>query len=301
MKKFIKKIFIYICILSSLFLVTLIYIYVISGKPTTINDFLYHYQVDKIQSTKPLNTVFLGDSSLGNSINCDSFSVYTVISCVNLALSGVYGYEGTYNMLKKTLKYHPEVKNIVLMHSIDMMTRSVSIKGYAYSMSSITDFNELNLKEKAKTVMAFLQIKDNIFSISNSIFLGKKIDSEVLHDGYIKQVAKVDFTDKEETFTISQIKNDKIKFLKKIVDLCKKQNINLIYLHGPIYNKTAELSTGYLTEVNNKIKETGVTLVDTIISGTNNDFGDEPDHVIPEKKYFYTKIYADILNSLLIK
>ena len=62
---------------------------------------LYNYQLKKLSTEEDVDTIFIGDSSLGNSINADLFSAQGATKALNLALTGNYGYAGSYNMLKK--------------------------------------------------------------------------------------------------------------------------------------------------------------------------------------------------------
>ncbi len=65
---------------------------------------LYDYQLKKLSTQEDVDTIFIGDSSLGNAINADLISRQGSIKALNLALNGNYGYAGPYNMLKKNSK-----------------------------------------------------------------------------------------------------------------------------------------------------------------------------------------------------
>ena len=53
---------------------------------------LNNYQIKKTQTLQNIDTVFVGDSSLGNALDAQHFSSLSGKDSVNLALTGLYGY-----------------------------------------------------------------------------------------------------------------------------------------------------------------------------------------------------------------
>jgi len=88
---------------------------------------LYQYQVGKISQADKFDTIFIGDSSLGNLIDAEYFSEETGQKAMNLALMGSYGYAGSYNMLKRAYAKNPDLKNVFYYSNIGyVLQRSVS-------------------------------------------------------------------------------------------------------------------------------------------------------------------------------
>ncbi len=271
-------------------------VYFLILKKTSIPyDYLYKYQINKIKISQNVATVFIGDSSLGNCIDGDYFSSITNSNSINLALTGMYGYAGSYNMLKKAISHNPLLKNVVIMQTIDMQARPISFKGYAFTMSSYFDFKELSVEYKLKSLMAFADVRDPIFIFFRNLFSIQKNNNDLLKNDYIKQGAKKDFSNSENCFYPNQINSESNYFLIKIKKLCEDKGLNLIYIYGPLYARTVDCSQEYIKASNKSIQSTGVLLIDEIKSVNNCDLGDSQDHILPEKKHLYTKIYADIL------
>ena len=67
--------------------------------------------------------IFVGDSSLGNSINAELFSEKSGKKAENYALTGSLGFKASYNMMKTVHDYNPNLKTVVIVQTIDMFTR----------------------------------------------------------------------------------------------------------------------------------------------------------------------------------
>ena len=300
MNIFIKKIIIFFTIYLFIHLSAILYFFIIKTEAKTVYDFLYKYQVEKIKTTSTVETVFIGDSSLGNSIDSNLFSKIAKTKSINIALTGMYGYAGSFNMLKKTIASHPELTNVVITQTLDMQMRKVSLQGYAYTMSDYSDFQELSLKHKLKTIYSFTKIRQFIFASLEILIKDKKINNDVLKNDYIKQGNPIKLDVDITPFNPVRINKKKNFFLKKIVELCKNKNLNLIYAYGPLNNKIVESSKKYIQTSNSNIVSTNITLMENVIPIENADLGDSNDHIRPEAKQKYTAIYAKILKPHLI-
>ena len=76
-------------------------------------------------------------------------------------------------------------------------------------------------------------------------------------------------------------------FLEKIVELCKKENINAIYLHGPLAKTILDKSGVYISNINEIISKTGITLINQVPEITYEKIGDDTNHVSNEYKKEY--------------
>jgi len=260
---------------------------------------LYDYQMSKIREYRDVNTVFLGDSSLGNAINSECFTSLSGLKSVNLALTAMYGYAGGYNMLKKISKNNP-LKNVIMLQAIDMQKRETAYDGYIYTIEEFSDFLELSFYEKIETIRYGVNILlsfNNLKRIFIYYILGRR-QSHVIKNDYVAQDTFV-ISPKDSKPLTPEINPDKIRFLKKIIFFCKKRNINLIYIHGPILENTGRASLNYISMANKAIRKSGVTLVDMPIFIPYTKIGDSEDHVHPRYKDEFTRIYFELLRNRL--
>jgi hypothetical protein len=262
---------------------------------TAVYQYLYDYQLNKTKKNTIYSNLLIGDSSLGNAIDSDEFSRLSSQPTINSALTGFYGYAGSYNILKTTHKLHPELKNVVIMQTLEMQTRKVSMAGYVRTVNSISDFTELELNDKVH----FLK---NYISYIKSIPVQFPRNKEsLIYNDYIKQ-NRIHEPDKiQKPFDKNNINPKKNKFLMKIIDYCSKNNINFIYAHGPIYQEKLEISRSYVIAVNKNLAHTGITLIRTPIGIQRNHLGDNIDHINPLYKKEYTSMYYELIKGNLIK
>ena len=282
---------------GTLFLIIYLFLVVLAAKSifiehSGIHNYLYRYQVEKIHSSSDCNTIFIGDSSLGNAINSDHFAEMSGLSSMNLALTGDYGYAGSYNMLKKAHSYHPDLRNVIVMHTVDMSTRGVSFGGYAKTITNLRDIIELSFRDM-KIVLPML------FDLSD-VHLAEQYDyaSYISHD-YVRQGGKNDFEGHEIEITENKLNRNKGYFLKKIVAYCDVNDLNLVYVHGPLYDGSLSLSGQFIQAANHSISSTGIELAELAIGVPNAKLGDSDDHVNPQFKDEYTSIYYRLIAPLL--
>jgi len=259
---------------------------------------LYLYQINKLHQYKSkIDTIFIGDSSLGNAINSSLFNSLTGLNSSNLALTGLYGYAGSYNMLKKAVK-HNKIKNVIIINTLDMMSRPVAYDGYMYSMETLSDFTELTIQEKVEILKISI---DNFFSVNNfkRILTFNKIQKRKkmpIEKDYIKQTKKMNIKKIKKITRMHTIK-EKTNFLKKIINYSKKQNINLLYIHGPHFDNIDKKD---IKKINTIIKETGIKFIENIYYLSREKVGDSLDHVHPAYKDMITKQYIKYIKDKLV-
>lgn len=102
------------------------------------NFFIFKYQKAKLESPRgQIHTIFVGDSSLGHSINARMFSELSGQESLNLALSGRYTLLGSLNMVRRTLAY-TRPRNVVIMHTTDTLSRNVELSAYFLTIPSLS-------------------------------------------------------------------------------------------------------------------------------------------------------------------
>lgn len=262
---------------------------------------LYAYQLDKITQAENVETVFIGDSSLGNAINAELYTELSGSKAINISLTGIYGYAGSYNMMKKVISQ--ETKNVVLMQTLDILKREVSYEGYLMTLGNLDDVMELSYVERNKLLSSFFKLvtsPDNLYKIIESYFKKKSL-GEIIENDYVKQGAPLKIGD-HRGFSLRANK-DKTYFIRKIIAYCKNNNINLTYTHGPIHETIGRQSSeyinkinGYLTQLNNHDTTPNLTIITDIILIDDLHIGDNRDHVHPNYKNLYTEKYFKLIN-----
>lgn len=259
---------------------------------------LYNHQTRKIAELKDIDTVFVGDSSLGNSIDADLFSKETGTRSANLALTGHYSYAGACNILKR-MEGNP-VKNVVVMATIDTFIRDTSYGGYLLTLTDRTDFQELSRDEQSRIVSAFYDmiLSSGNFKVTLKSLLGFGKRGFEIEADYIRQNAPIDPRE-YPPFEKSHINPDKTRFLKKLLQYCKDRNIRVIHVHGPIYEGMGARSPEYVEEANRILSETDALIIPDLTLIPLEEIGDSADHVAPKFKARYTERYARLLSPYL--
>jgi hypothetical protein len=262
-------------------------------------QYLYRYQLDKLFDCNEIETIFVGDSSLGNAIDAELFSKLSSSESLNLSLTIRYGYAGSYNMIKKAIKNY-DIKNIIVVHTLDVLNRPTSYDGYLYSMDLIDDFIDLDREEKGKLISAFynttLSANNLLKIVKYYMGMSKK---NIIEKDFIKQGEKIDINETDESLAGS-INSDKTRFLFKIKQLSKENNINLMYVHGPVWEPVGKISTQHIKKVNTIIADTGVKLIPNVTLIKTDHIGDTQFHVLPENKEEYTLKYYALIKDHLI-
>lgn len=258
----------------------------------------YNYQLRKIADLEGVETVFVGDSSMGNSIDAEHFSRQSGTRSANLALTGLYGYAGSYNMLKR-MEDHP-VENVVIMTTPDTFSRGVSYGGYLLTMADTGDFQELSRDEQSRTVAAFYHmiLSSGNFKATLKSLLGFGKRRFEMESDYIQQNNPIDPRE-YPPLEKSMILPAKTRFLEKLLQYCKERDINVIHVHGPVYEGVGSQSTEYLAEVNRLLSETGVQNIPDITLIPLAEIGDSADHVAPKFKAQYTERYVRLISPRL--
>ncbi len=266
------------------------------------DDELFEYQFYKLETAKNIDTIFLGDSSLGNAINAKLWSKLSGDKTLNLALTGVYGYEGAYVMMLNALSKNIRPKKILLFFEPQQMLGNIS---YAAFTKSHVDLDpEIPFLQKL-----FLYWKMNM----NSETLGTKFSSLIKKTAVQKQ--EIDFAsdymkqkkskreenkfdDLRPSKTAKDLNPEKFIYLKKISELCKNNNINCAYVHGTIINDTCKKLKAFTKTGEKFIRETGLKFVSNNFYCTSDiDMGDSASHIHPDMKDVYTERYFKLLNN----
>ncbi|MBF0541685.1 MAG: hypothetical protein HQK91_09590 [Nitrospirae bacterium] len=301
-----KRYFYILLLFVGLWLLMIFYVMIKNlfiDKPTNTQQ-LYEYQLDRLKKMNNIETLFIGDCSLGYVIDEERFSELSKTKTANLALNGAFELAGPFNILKKAAKNN-KLKNVIIILNLKTLQFPFSYEGYLYSMDSLYDLKDLNSTEKIKALMTFL---DLIFSHHNMVLVAQKILKKghpdfgkpyIFEDGYVKQQnRKTKFNSSLKPLNAIEMENT--AFLVKIIQFCKNSNINLIYAHAPTWDRRYEQSTDYIKQINKTLTDTGIKFIPDILVFDNENIGDNENHIVPSSKQLYTEKYYNLLKSNLI-
>jgi len=298
----------FIIVFLSIFLITPVISYFAIFKIQNFAFYqLYKYQVKKMQNPKNnYELVFLGDSALGNAVDADYFTEISGVKAANLALTGVYGFAGSYNFLKETYRHQKNLKYVVLVHYPGIGSQGDPFTGYIYSFldPDFRDLKNFSTREKLDLLYysyIFFFNFENYKRFFRGIalhYLGSGNEEGFIVSDYVKQYKKIEFDEKNANGDSPQsILKDGFIFLKKIADFCQKNNLKLLFVYGTQYEKYFDLSTDYMAQLNQLIKDQNVLLEEEPVKIPLKKVGDSLNHVdIPYKKEF-TKIYYDRIKN----
>ena len=264
------------------------------------NDVIKEYQEKKINALnlEDIETIIIGDSSAGNSINATVFSDLSTSKTLNLSLTGSWGIIGSVGIAKKAYEINPNIKNVIIIQTLDIWDRP-------FVKKSIHEF--FSFKERVD-YLGIRSILDNEINVKEIQwfyeYLWKKIrgkEKTVVdkNNDYLLQKKKKYFTEINAFTKIGQDKKEEYRMLE---NFCVKRKLNCIYLNGPILDKIAQKSEDFLDTVYKKfMRQSKIQYVDKIFTYDNSMLGDAEDHIHPEYKDEVTKEYWKEIDPLLIK
>lgn len=277
-----------------------IYIYTYTNVENySYNRVLFNYQLGKLTQAKDTQVVLIGDSSLGNAIDANYFSHLTGLPTLNLALTRLHGYAGSYNMLKHTINNCPKLHTAVLVQTIDMLSYPIYYKGYTDTSPKLSELFKFEFSHQKKIITQYLTIKNQL-NTKLQMELGlQKLDTDIIRNDYIKQGKKINTKNINTQLDTSSINLNKLYFLKKIKKLCFHNNIQLLYIAGPVFKDRYEQSEDYVNKTFYLINQQHISTISELVLMANSEIGDSPNHVKPEYKKKFTEKYANILTKYI--
>lgn len=246
---------------------------------------LVNHQVAKIN--KNYDVVFLGDSSLGHAINSNLWSELSDKPSLNMALTGNFSFAGAYAILEEIIDKKKEVKTLVIVNNVYAWQENIKYTGYEY------------IKKQNNFFLKYINYIDkNIFEIKNFYYQliikkNKKKFLNLIVNDFMKFGKKIT-KDANYTFEINLFNEDKSFYLKKIINLCSKFNIECFYFHGPIYeNLCTELNFAFIKRINNELSDLGIKFDPNINCLNHDQIGDTVYHTSANYKNIMTKIYYE--------
>lgn len=276
-----------------------------SRKINVPQDALYLYQLNKIVQLKAADTVFIGDSSLGNAINAELWEKLSGQKTVNLALTeGFFGYIGGYMMLSNALLNGVKPKNVVLFFNPEQMWAPVVYDSFLQQSHFFWSENIPLYKILFMYWQGYMNKQALWFNLRKLVIpevetrTSPRISNDYMAQNPSKREAGKYFGNINNS--MKNIKLENLEYLKKIHELCTINNINCIYAHGTMVDRLYGRMEDYMPFVNRKISEVGFKIVKgTPIAPPSIDMGDTFMHVHPEVKDKYTRKYYLLVRPYL--
>jgi hypothetical protein len=270
------------------------------------NDIIKKFQLKKIEKDnfKNVDTIVVGDSSAGNSFDSNYFSKISELNTKNLSLTGSWGIIGSLGIIKKSLKKNKNIKNIIIIQTLDILSRDFSKQ----SVLELYDIEEIISILSIEELIAYMfNIKELWwhlkYMINEDFSVRKEID---YRSDYLKQKNKK-FSNKKlkinpkKTFNDLIISKEKLKELKMLDVFCDKEKLNCIFLNGPIHKVVANNSSHFFNnlEIIMKKKLKKIKYFPNIFIYENYKMGDTIDHIDIKYKKESTLKYFNIIKDNL--
>ena len=268
---------------------------VIFDKLITAEEKLIKYQLNKIKNNK-FNTIFLGDSSLGNFIDAQEWSLMSNQQTANLALFGETSFYGAYKILLKTDL--SKLENIYIVSSFDVWKRNKSSLD-PFSMINKNLIFKINKSLNSRDFRHIIKYYLNLLSYNLGLNNNFLYVQNNLKNDYIQQDINYKPVKKIPINYFFTINSNKFYYLDKINKICNENKINCMYINGVIYEEFCKLkSFNKLTDDLEKLFfQKKINYANNKTCVTYEKIGDSYDHLHPKLKKKYTKkIYKFIQN-----
>ncbi len=263
---------------------------------------LVRYQRAKLSQLHRVDTVFIGDSTLGNAIEVSEFDRLTGSHSVKLALTGLYGYAGTLHFAERVFDRAPHIKRMVIMQSPDMMLRGTEYDGAFFTLyqrwpAYLPWHMQWGLLQTASSRLTeYAMVTDTARRFRWRLTAGR---------GWPRWTSPIDYIQQGPAITVSPltlnaggINPDKFVFLNRLGQLCAAKGVDCVYVHGPLSQNILELSGDYFDKGNQAIRSSGLTLPCPLpLAMQPEQNGDAYDHMHPSMRLASTAYYADILTA----
>lgn len=269
------------------------------------NDIIRSYQMSKVNNKKfvGIKNIIIGDSSGGNAISSRYFKKLSGERTANLSLNGSWGITGSLGMLKNAYAKNPEIKNVVIMQTLDIWRRA-----YPYeAIFKLYSFNEIvNEVGLYKYIIYSFNPKVIWWNTKNILknLIGFKTVINITAD-YVMQDEEKYSNEKKilnNNLTLNgvSINEDKLKELENLQNFCMEKNLNCTFTHGPMHEKVSSNSQEYISRVNKVLSENlKINFIDKVFTYENGMMGDSLDHVAFDYKEKVTQDYYNELRNYL--
>lgn len=274
---------------------------------------LLKYQESKIATmTGNVDTVILGDSSIGFAVDARMFSQLSGRNTVSLALTGYnYGIGGAYALLTEVLK-RGRPRNVVF---------ALSPQSYALSFAQLEGLPIRGLiqtfRRRPYRVFAF---NANVSRAAARALSQELFDRQFLMAGigYMREgtppALPADFIKYDYFAPYMEIMNvnnvieswgtdpthDYDIFFSRLASVCREYELNCLYLHGTLLEFLVERNRAFIHELGVRIEQSGIKVPYALPVGIpSSEIGNSINHIRPSLQPVYTRKFFDLLDPVL--
>jgi hypothetical protein len=272
---------------------------------------LLRYQESKIAIVSDVETVFLGDSSLGYALDAKVFSELSGKDTMNLALTGYnYGFPGAYVLLTELLT-RTRPKNVIIALTPQTFALSIAqlnglpVRGFLQASRrnphTVFAIDPAISREAAKLI--FEEIFDKRLLLDGIDYLEGRIP---LIPDYFQEF---DYLQPENSILDTKsvietwgpdVTHDYDAFFLKMAQLCHENGLNCLYMHGILLDLTAERNRAFIKELGNRIENAGIEVPYKLpIEIPESEIGNTINHIRPSLRLIYTRKFYELVAPLL--
>jgi len=257
---------------------------------------LLRYQLGKLDAAGSAEVLLLGDSTLGNTVDAAGWERALGRPVRSLALTGSYGYGGTLNMLRRSLR-RGQPQLVVLMHTIEAPGRRAEWEGLVYTAEELGDLAEAPPWE----IVAGLANLDLPREMLYAWLAGPRpADPRLVERDYEPQQPPgpdgVWPGVEGQRLARQDMREDRMRLLDRIGALCRAEAVPCLYAHGPYVEPLCSAAVDFLEAANRRIEQAGLQVVDnTPVCIQREDIGDSEDHVAPRLRDAYSELHRQLV------
>jgi hypothetical protein len=259
-----------------------------------------------------LDTIFIGDSSLGYGLDPAEFDRLAGTRSLSLPLTGAHGLPAALVLLRRIADRTSKPLNIVLYLSVDGLAWGENLDGRFY-MSSWPFERALSAEAQARLLQVYLyRLIDGREALSFILDRVRGIDHAVPTQeerewGYFKSSGKFDPSRPENaSYHIRpSIPQGTSAWISAIGGLCASHGLNCLFVTGPLFSGVIHhdpAERGYLDASRAIVEGAGLRMVNSDpIPVSFDDRGDSLFHVAWDKRGKFTAIYCSLIVPFLRK
>jgi hypothetical protein len=272
------------------------------GLPATPQLANIAYQIERVAAADRVETVLLGDSSLGHLFDSRTWERLAGEPALSLALTGAEGYAGDLAMLQHVLARH-RPRRVVLVHTPDMPTRSVAWQAFLVMRPDAPSISLPPVRWLREQHRVHVSGEVLFSSLKGAVRKLVGLPPPFLRDGYVHGRTPLAVERRfavEEPLRLdpAEIDPEKALFLELIVDRCAAAGLDCRYAFGPVWDAVCASSSDYLAAARTWIEEIGMPVVaGTPICVLLDHLDDTIDHVLPAVRARYTAELHTLLTA----
>jgi hypothetical protein len=262
-----------------------------------------HLQLARLERVERVDTLFLGDSSLGRLFDPATWDALADKRSVVLPLTGDEGYAGDLALLQRLLTAH-RPRRVVLMHTADMPTRSIAWQAHFIARPPHARPVPMPLHERLGEWRKLL-LNGNLLraTLRGLAYRSTGRPWPFLAERFVELPATLRRPAFDPAsapvFSAADIRPEKRLFLDRVAALCTAEQLDCRYAIGPLWDAVCAGSTSYLEASRTFIESAGLPVIEgTPFCVPASDLDDTLDHVRPDLMAGYTARLFELLGPL---